>query len=324
MGIPYSFGLADSLLCELSGVTPYEMHTDVGAMIKAADAARPLAERLGVTPPVPHLYGMSYCQISTLGCRVVNGPGLKEPWVEPCLQRPEDIDRLREPEDYLSRGIVPERLELARQLKARRPDAATHIGHDYEGPVTTAALMMGGPAFFMLPFDDPARAHRLLEFCTRTSLNYCRAIRQAQGKPFGGGPAGIPDDFGGMFRPAMFGEFVAPYWDKLYAGLSATRRHLHSELLREGHLPFLAALKIDDYDPSVDQYLPPETLKRACPVPYGLRIWPSMVRDHSAEELVAIYRRYAADGPLWIMFHFDHLAHLPKIEALLNVARELA
>jgi len=323
MAIGINFGIGDAVLCELSGVTPYEMHTDVNAMIKAADSAKELAGHLGVAPPRPHLYGMSYCQISTLGARVINRPDVLEPAVEPLLASPADIDKLREPENYLAAGIVPQRLELAVKLQAKRPEASTHIGHDYEGPVTTAALLMGGPNFFMLPYDDPARAHKLLEFCTTTSINYCRALRAHQGRAFGGQDEGIPDDFAGMFAPEIFWQFAGQYWDKLFAGLSARRRYLHSELLREGHMKFLAQVRIEEYDPSVDQFLPPEVVARCCPVKYGLRIWPSMVRDKSAGELVEYYRHLGSFKPVWIMFHLDFLANLPKIEALLKVAREL-
>jgi hypothetical protein len=323
MGQRFEFGFFDCLICEQAGILPYEMHTDVNAIIKAADAIVPLAGRLGVPPPPPHLYQMAYCHVSTLGCQVVNGPELKEPSAKPCLKSPADIDNLREPDDYLACGVVPQRLEVVRRLKARRPDASAHIGHDLEGPVTTAGLMLGGETFFMLPYDDPGRAHRLLDFCLRSILNYTRTLRRHQGRAFGGQTEMVPDDFGGMFPPPLFGQFVSPYWDKLYCGAGATRRILHSELLREGHLPLLAQIKIDEFDPSVDQFLPAEVVARACPVPYCLRIWPSRVRRQTADELVAFYRHLAGFKPTYIMFHLEHLADLPKIEALLKVAREL-
>jgi len=68
------------------------------------------------------------------------------------------------------------------------------------------------------------------------------------------------DDFAGMFPPAMFNEFVVPYWEETYQGLKATRRSLHSELLRVEHLPYLEQLKIRTSDPSADQYLTPALL----------------------------------------------------------------
>ena len=55
MGQPFDFGLFDCLLCEVAGILPYEMHVDINAAIKAADAIRPLAEHLGIPAPHPHL-----------------------------------------------------------------------------------------------------------------------------------------------------------------------------------------------------------------------------------------------------------------------------
>jgi len=323
VGQAFRCSIGETALAEAAGVSLYDLHTDVGAMIAAADAGAPIADRLGLDPPKPHLPGLAYPHVSTLGCELTLAPGAAEPWVRPCITRPEDIDALAEPDDYLTSGIVPRRLALLEELKARRPDAVGGIGHDYEGPVTTAALMMG-QAFFMLPHDDPARARRLLTFVTRSAVRYARAIRARLGRPVAGDGQGIPDDFAGIFAPARFAEVVVPYWNAMYEGLDADRRFLHSELLREEHLRFLADVKLDEYDPSVDQYLTPEVLRRSCPCPFTLRMWPAEVRDGSPVELVAAYRRRASFGPTIITFALGRLADEPKIAALLDVAQELA
>jgi hypothetical protein len=322
MGQPFDFSVADSVLAQTLGVTHYDLHTNVDAMIAAADAVAPLARRLGVNPPVPHLAGLGYVHVSTLGAEVRMAPELMEPQVRPCIRTPRDIDRLAEPEDYLACELVSKRLELVAELKRRRPDASDRIGHNYEGPVTTAVLLMGSD-FFLLPYDDPARAHRLLEFCTRSMIRYTRVLAERQGRTIGG-PVGNPDDFAGMFPPKVFKEFVVPYWEMLYEGLGATERSLHSELLREEHLSFLEELKIDSFDPSVDPYLPAEALARSCKVPYGLRIWPSQVMSMSASELVDLYRHYASFHTQYVSFGMGRLAEEEKVQALLDVARELA
>jgi hypothetical protein len=110
----------------------------------------------------------------------------------------------------------------------------------------------------------------------------------------------------------------------MYEALEADSRGLHSELLREGHLKFLADIALDEFDPSVDQYLTPEALKRSCPCPFTLRMWPAEVRDHSADELVDMYRSRAGFDPVFISFHLARLSEEPEIAALLAVARDLA
>ncbi len=323
MGQRYSFGIVDTAVAESAGVTLYDLHTDVDAICRAYDAVAPVAERLGVDPPTPSLAGMAYNHVSTIGCEVQITARAAEPWVRPCIDGPEDIDGLREPTDYLAAGVVGDRLALAAALKARRADASERIGHDFQGPVTTAVLMMG-QSFFMLPHDDPARAHRLLEFVTRSAIHYATTLRTHQGRPVAGGRQGICDDFAGIFPPRLFAEFVVPYWNMMYEGFAAETRGLHSELLREEHLKHLADIKLGEYDPSVDQYLTPEMLTRSCPCEFTLRMWPSELRDHSPGELAAMYRRRAGFDPVFISFHLAALAEEPKIAALLEVARELA
>lgn len=320
--IPFYFGFSDALLAEAGGVPLPALHKDVDAILHCCDAVRPLADRLGVPVPKPRLAGFSYNHVSALGAPVIFASG-SEPNVAPILHDPCDIDALREPSDYLSEGIVPERLATFDRLQARYPEASPSIGHEYEGPITSAVLLMG-PAFFTLPYTDPARAHRLLAFCVKSSLNYTQAIRARLGRPFGNGPAGIADDFAGIFPPPLFEEYVLPAWNALYDGLGATERHLHSELLRAEHLPYLETLGITVFDPSADQYLSPETLRVQCPVPFTGRVQSWDIRDRDASQLQHLYHHIADQGPCRISFYMTFLEDEAKMAALLETARERA
>jgi uroporphyrinogen-III decarboxylase len=236
------------------------------------------------------------------------------------IREPEDIDDLKAPQDYLAAPLVRERLNLARELKTLCPSAAEVIGHQCEGPVTSAVLLMG-ERFLMLPYDDPERAHRLLQFCTTSALEFAEALSQHSGKPL---PLDVdfPDDFGGIFEPRTFEVFVAPYWEQLYQGLHARERSLHSELLRIGHLKYLKDLRIDYFDPGVDQYLSPEALRRHCPTRFQCRITEWQVRDLSAAGLQKLYGHLAEQQPYSIMFQMTRLQDEAKIRALLESARE--
>ncbi len=242
-GQPFSFSIANTVGAELAGVSHYSCHVDIDSMIKAAEAMIPLCERLGVPTPRPGMWGMSYNHVSTLGVEIVNGPDKMEPSTKPCIHSVEQIDDLREPDDYLQAGIVPERLAVLRKLVAKWPDANNSIGHPMEGPVTSAVMMMG-PDFFMLPYDDPARTHRLMQFITTSTIKFVRILRKELGQPEIARRQGMPDDFAGMFRPELFKEFVMTYWEQVYEELGAPEGTLmlHSELLREEYLLFLEEL----------------------------------------------------------------------------------
>ncbi len=317
----FAFGFADTLLAEVGGVPLRDLHFDVDAMVQVCEAARPIAERLGAHPPVPHLAGFTYPHIAALGARITF-PEHSDPAPSVIIGSPEEIDTLAEPNDYLAAPLIRARLDLLDRLLLRRPDAVRSIGHPFEGPVTTAALIMG-PGFFTLPYDDPARAHKLLEFSTTSAINYARAIGAYLGHEWRPGTLTIPDDFAGIFPPAKFREFVLPYWERLYSASGCATRALHSELIRPEHLPLLAEVKLDVFDPSVDQYVTPEILREQCPCAFQGRIKPWEVRDLSADELERLYRRIAAHEPTVIAFSMDSLDEEDKVRRLLEVAREL-
>lgn len=319
---PYVCRIADSALAEAGGVPLDALHRDAEAICRAYDAIVPLAERLKLAPPAPRLGGFSYCHVSALGAEIVFAEG-SEPNVLPLIASPEDIDLLKPPSEYMSRGIIPQRLRTLEALLERHPDAVRTVDAHPEGPVTTAVLLMG-PEFLMLPYTDPDRAHALLRFCVESGL----AFYEEADRYFGvSGPrevAGIADDFAGMFPPPLFEEFVMPYWDQVYRGRGATKRHLHSELLRPEHLGYLKDLNITFFDPSADQYLTPQLLRELCPVPFMARILAWHVDNNSAGRLQALYRSYAACEPELIMFSVNALSDEPKVAALLEAARELA
>jgi hypothetical protein len=320
-GQPFSFGIADTAAAEAGGYPLNELHWNIEAICACWDALLPMAERLGIDPPRPHLAGFSYNHVSTLGAEVVFAEGA-ECNVIPCIKEPADIDNLGEPDDYMQAGVVPERLQTLDALRSKRDDAAGAIGHVYEGPVTTAGLLMG-EAFFTLPYEDPERAHRLLAFATESAINFYRAYTLHMGGKLVPHRVTIPDDFAGMLPSHLFGEFVVPYWKRLYEGLEANYRFMHSELLRPDHLPFLSEAGVEEYDPSADQYVTPELLNEVCPVPFTGRIQSWHFRDDTPAELVARYRRIAACEPTNISFYITMLRDEEPFAAVLAVAREL-
>jgi hypothetical protein len=325
MSQKFGIGIAESLMAARAGVSLKSLHFDIEAMIKAAEAINPLLAELGMPPTDPHIAGFGYPHVASLGAHV-EFPEDGEPNVFPMIKSPEDIDNLKEPVDYLAAPLIQSRLNIVAELGRRRKEwASQRIGHAMEGPITTAVLLMGDD-FLMLPYDDPKRAHRLLSYCTETALHYIEALhRHFNGDvPMGPGPNGIPDDFAGMLPPNMFAEFVLPYWNRFYEGMQATSRHLHSELLREDHLPCLKKAKIDRFDPGADQYLNPELLSRKCPCPFQTLIKSWEINDMTADQLEKFYRDIAACKPFHIRFSMDRMDTLDKIKRLLKVARELA
>ena len=317
----FEFGFSDSLLAEAGQIPQRNLHFDVEAISTAYEAIRPIAERLGVEAPKPRLAEFTYTHIAALGAKIVFTE--YEPKPEPLIHSPQEIDTLQEPENYLQAPLIQERLRICAELQRRFPGSPNFIGHFFEGPVTSAALLLG-QGFLTLPYDDPPRAHRLLQFCVTSAQNYARSVIEHFGEAASAFmTGGFPDDFAGMFGPNLFGEFVVPYWEQLYQWMNAGQRMLHSELLRVEHLPFLEQVKLDYYDPGVDQYLTPELLRAHCPMKFQCRITEWQVRDLDAKALQVRYRYLAEFEPYSIQFELTRLQDMQKIKALLEVAREL-
>ena len=321
-GQRFRCNIGERAIAESAGIKVYDLHFDIEAIYRAYEAVLPLAERLVLDPPRPQLASFCYPHLSSLGAEIIFAED-GEPNVKPLFQSKQKIDDLKEPENYLAAPLIQKRLKLLRALKDKQPNASETIGHLLEGPVTTAMLLMGQD-FLMLPFDDPNRAHRLMEFCVRSALNYARALKDELGQKYPPIWDGFPDDFAGMFSPDAFREFVFPYWKALFEGLECRERKVHSELLRVEHLHFLKELNVAVFDPSADQYLTPELCLRHCPIPFHARILPWHVREMPSGELTAMYRRWAELEPYSINFQVDRLEDEPKISILLEVARELA
>jgi hypothetical protein len=315
----FEFGFTDPVLAELASVTQRDLHFDVDAIVKAYKLAGELAADFGVPAPLPRLAEFTYTHIVALGTQVSFTE--YEPKPTTLLASPEAIDDLREPDDYLAADLIQQRLKLARELVRRWPGAPHFIGHLFEGPVTTASLLLG-PAFFTLPYDDPVRAHRLMQFSVTSAFHYARAITRHFEGVEGAFPQGFPDDFAGIIPPKLFGEFVVPYWEQVFQQLNSSQRFVHSELLRVGHLPFLRDLRVDCYDPSADQYMTPDLLQQHCPTRFQLRIQDWDIANLSAVELQRMYRHYSTYNPQVISFYLSRLEDVPKVKALLDVARE--
>lgn len=321
MGQKFYFGFSDYLLLEVANINFYQLHFDAESIVRGYKKLKEIAEELNIEPPIPRMAGFAYSHIASLGAKI-EFPIDGEPKPFPLIKNIEDIDNLKEPEDYLSASLIQKKLKTLSELKRIVPETPNTIGHLFEGPITTAVLLMGQD-FFILVYDNPKKAHKLLKFCVRSALNYSKCILNYFGEELKEGPKGIPDDFAGILHPKLFPEFVLPYWEEMYERLKATERHLHSELLREEHLKFLKNVKIDVFDPSADQYLNGEILLKKCPCKFTLRIQSWEIFNLSADELEKLYIKLASYKPISINFYLDRLIDLPKIKRLLKIAREL-
>lgn len=286
--VTWALGVSPEVLTEYAGTTLRAYYTDARTMLfTQLESARRFRELYGVEVVSPHIAVPAYVGVAALGAEVVF-PEDDSPMVA-------NQGRVLPTNDSVARLSVPsadDSLLLQRQLGMRRffeaeTGQSPPIGAGQEGPITSAMLLRG-ERFLEDLYDEPSLAHRLLDIVTDTYIAFVRYVRTINGDA----PAviGLADDFAGLIAPAMWPEFVIPYWQRLFEELGPGRRVIHSELLRREHLRHLVELGVDHFDPGVDQYLTAREIAEAIPIPFTEYIWP--VRDLLLGTPESIHRQY--------------------------------
>lgn len=260
-GVEWYLAVPPEVTTEYVGTTLGDYYRRADVMLHTQQEARRLfLEAYGVDVVQPHVDVPAYIGVAALGADLVL-PDDHPPMVANLghiLDDDEAVMRLR-PADPEESAWLQRYIGLRREM-GQVLGAAPSVGAGQEGPITSAVILRGG-RFYQDLLDAPERAHHLLDVVTETLISFVRYVRGVNGQPLGGG-SGIADDMAGTLSPAMWPEFVVPYWRRIYEALGPGRRSVHTELLRPAHLPFLTELGIDSYDPGNDQYLTVEDVVR--------------------------------------------------------------
>ena len=76
---------------------------------------------------------------------ILNSLKVLNPTPFPLIPSLDEIDKLKEPADYLSSPIIQKKLNTLKELKKLCPETPDFIGHLLEGPITTAVLIQWFP-----------------------------------------------------------------------------------------------------------------------------------------------------------------------------------
>ena len=132
----------------------------------------------------------------------------------------------------------------------------------FQGPFTTATILRGTDIMMDIVLH-PELIKELLEKVVEAQCN----VMTFSEKEFGlkRTSCGMGDDYGGLISPDMYGEFCYPYMKILYDKYGIEGRSLHCESLKRGHHKYLNMLKLDSYDPGVNEDLCIEDILEECP-----------------------------------------------------------
>jgi hypothetical protein len=241
---------------------------------------------------------------------------------------------LRQEVDWASAGLMPTYLDLWAQLKRAYPDQEIGFGgFGYEGPITTA-WEVRGHAFFTDTYDEPERYGTFMQLLARSILDYAAFLCALNGQPPRSDRVSLYDDISSLIHPGRWPELVLPYHEQFFLAqeTGAARRHAHIENLVPAHLPYLDALGLDSFDPSVSPRLTPSDLRERCHVPFLWRLNGMHVRDLTSDQVRGFVTHAVAEGASGVFCTLSRTMTGPEaarkihafIEAAVQVERLLA
>jgi uroporphyrinogen-III decarboxylase len=324
--IPWHLAIPAEVRCEYAGTRQGDYYTDLETYLYTE---RVFPERFeqatGYSPPVTLGVPMSaYEGVAALGGELVFSAA-HQPMIHNqghILDNPAQIDALAVPDPWQCKRFQ-QHVETWHELGRRFPSQAIGLSAGQEGPVTTAVLLRGTDLFTDCVLD-PARAHRLLSICTDTYIAFVRATRQVTCVPQEGS-VGIADDHAGNLSPAMWPEFVLPYYERIYTELGAVRRSMHTELVRRAHLPLLRQLGLDHVNFGENQYITVKDVVQELDVPFDWHIKTvSEMLQGTPAQIQASFRQAVASGAPEMTAELTVGTPAHNIRAFIEVAQEYA
>ncbi len=192
--------------------------------------------------------------------------------------------------DFGANDLCRHYIEVNRFLQAQFPEYSIPplAGYGGEGIITTAVLMRGQD-FFMDIYDEPEKTHEYLTLLNESIIDFYRWSNRVNGQPeVSPRGAGLADDFAALIPPALWSEFVVPYWNQYYEGrTTGPNRNLHCEGTDPAQLKYLKDVGITHYQPSVAEKLTLENVKANTDIPFDWLLYAWKVTEMSDEALQA-------------------------------------
>jgi hypothetical protein len=278
-GIPWSILFSAEIMTEYVGTSLGAYHTDAETHLRTQQVYRErFQEMYGVSPAggtsspfsPSEGYGVSpssYTGITALGATTVF-PEDHMPMVSVHpIQEPSQVYQVELPASYIDSPAMAPWVAMHGAIQERLgPDVKVRLGGGWQGPVTSAVLLRGQD-FLLDLYEYPNEAHALLRLVSESIIQCETETRAYSGVDVAGGMS-IHDDFAALISPAMFPEFVIPYWKQVYEAFGVGPRPWHSELLRREHLPLLAELCLTHLNFGEDQYLTVTDVVETTDVPF--------------------------------------------------------
>ena len=266
----------------LSGVSLRDFHLDGPSCAHAfREGGRRCRELFGEDAGISTCYcpPLSYGHLACLGAEILF-PEHGAPKPAPLYDSlDEGIRALQSAHDFAGTVQFKQHLAMRDYLRAAFPaEQVGFYGFGKEGIITSAVLLRGQD-FFLDMLDHPSRVREFLNLLLDSIIQFDIFCGSINGEPPGATTALICDDFAALVSPALWPEFVLPYWEAYYRATTTGARHLHCEGLSSAHLPHLQTLELSSFDPDLSPLLTPALLSASIDVSFA---WSLQSFDYAA------------------------------------------
>ena len=328
-GFSWSVGGSQDALRRLAGIPIREFNLEPAACIEAYRRGRPLLREMfgdEVGPPGLSTPAVSYGHVNCLGSELLFPEGGEVAHTHVYDSLEEGILQLAEPVDWATAGMAPFFLEFRGKLREAFPDERVGFAFGGEGPITTA-YELRGEGFFTDIYDDPPRAKELLRAQTESVLDFDRFHADVNETPMPNPSAGgLCDDLASLIPARLMPEFVLPYWEQHFRGVTTGARYAHVEDLRAEQLFCLEAIGLTQFDPSISPKLTPRILTQHTRVPFTWRLGSFHYREMSVQEVEDFVFQSAVDGANGVITYIEAVMcepeTVPKVHAFIGAAKE--
>lgn len=253
----------------------------------------------GILPMIPLVCPpLSYGHIACIGGEVdIPETEFTEPYVKSYIgSMDEGIALLKRNWNFEESKWFRHYVSMTEYLRIQFPDRIVPFTFGVEGPVTTAVLMRGQD-FYMDIYDEPEKCKEFLRLVTQSIIQFHHLLSRMNGKPeVDPQEAGLCDDFAALIPPNLWNDFVIPYWNMYYEGLTTGTRFVHVEGCSPNHLKYLASAKIDHYQPSVSKMLTIENIKANTNVKFDLLLYVFYITNMNDDEISAWVDNAVSEG----------------------------
>jgi len=321
---------SQSALRELTGIPIREFNLKPEACIEAYRKGRPLLQEMfgeDVQLPAPATPAISYGHVNGLGSELVFPEGGEVAHTHIYTSLENGISALKEPVDFASAGMAPFYIDSREKMKDAFPDEEIGFSYGLGGPITTA-YELRGDGIFTDVFDNPALTREFLGLVVESILQFhrfhCSVIGILAMNPDG---SGMCDDISSMIPQRMWHEFVLPFWDKYYNGMTTGIRTAHVEDLRPAQLKYLEETGLSYYDPSISPQINPEIIFCECRVPFGWRLGSFHYYNMDCQDVRDFVFKAAVDGASVVFTVVaEDMCNEPtveKVHAFISAAKEV-